>query len=39
MMMNVINISLKNKTANLKNLTEMRQMTLNDTKFDTKKCN
>ena len=30
-------MTLKNKIKNLKNLIEMRQMTLNDPKFDIKK--
>ena len=32
-MMNIINMTLKNKIPTLKNLTEMSQMTLNDPKF------
>ena len=36
-MMNIINITLKNKVMTLKNLIEMRQITLNDSKFDIKK--
>ena len=36
-MMNIINTTLKNKIMTLKNLIEMRQMTLNDPKFDIKK--
>ena len=36
-MMNIINMTLKNKITTLKNLTEMRQMTLNVPKFDIKK--
>ena len=36
-MMNVINMALKNKIMTLKNLIEMKEMTLNDPKFDIKK--
>ena len=36
-MMNIINMTLKNKIGTLKNLIEMRQMTLNDPNFDIKK--
>ena len=35
--MNIIN--KENKITTLKNLTKMKQMTLNDPKFDNKKCN
>ena len=35
--MNIINMTLKNKIPNLNNLTEMRQMTLNDPKLGNKK--
>ena len=38
-MMNIINMTLKNNIANLKNLTKMRQMNLSDPKFSYKKCN
>ena len=34
---NIINMTLKNKITTLKNVIEMRQMTLNDPKFDIKK--
>ena len=33
-MMNIINMTLKNKITTMKNLIEMKQMTLNDPKFD-----
>ena len=36
-MMNITNMTLKNKITIPKNLIEMRQMTLYDTKFDIKK--
>ena len=36
-MMNIINMTLKNKITALKNLIEMRLMTPNDPKFDIKK--
>ena len=36
-MMNIINMTLKNKSITLKNLIEMRYITLNDLKFDIKK--
>ena len=32
-------MTLKNKIGTPKNLTEMRQMALNDLKFGNKKCN
>ena len=35
-MMNIVNMTLKKKITTLKNLAEMRQMTLNDPKFDIK---
>ena len=35
----MINMTLKSKIATLKNLTRMRQMTLNDRKFGNKKWN
>ena len=35
--MNIINIIVKNKITTHKNLIKMRQMTLNDCKFDIKK--
>ena len=34
---NIINETLKNKITTLKNFIEMKQMTLNDPKFDIKK--
>ena len=34
---NIINMTLKNKIIALKNLIEMKQITLNDPKFDMKK--
>ena len=36
-MMSIKNMTLKNKIMTLKNLIEMKQMTLNDPKFDIKK--
>ena len=36
-MMSIKNMTLKNKITTLKNLIEMKQMTLNDPKFDIKK--
>ena len=36
-MMNIINMTLKNKVTTLKNLIEVRQITLNDSKLDIKK--
>ena len=36
-MMNIVNVTLKNKIMTLKKFIEMRQMTLNDPKFDIKK--
>ena len=36
-MMSIKNMTLKNKITTLKNLIEMKQMTLNDPKFDIQK--
>ena len=36
-MMNIVNVTLKNKIMTLKKFIEMRQMTLNYPKFDIKK--
>ena len=36
-MRNIINMTLKNKIMTLKNLIEMRQMSLKDPKFDNEK--
>ena len=33
-MINIMNTNLKNKITTLKNVIEMREMTLNDTTFD-----
>ena len=36
-MINIVNMTLKNKITTLKNLIEMNQMTVNNPKFDVKK--
>ena len=36
-MMNIVNMTLKNKIATLNNFMEMRHMTLNDPKLDIKR--